>query len=198
MITAVVVSLAFAASPFDDLKKPAAPVERLPSTVAALVGVCPDGLDVDELEECKKNLSTAATKWKEKKIYINLGAVEPNFLTFESKVGDTVRFVWAPLVDLGNGLALTVGKPDKLSPAGNVVVSRRPFEGPGDIEMFDTDLARAAKTGTVGVEVVGVFGKPWQLNGKDKTVRGVSLELSALRFYHTRTGKVLAEVTAVK
>ncbi len=199
MITAaVVVSLAVAASPFDDLKKSATPVERLSSTVAALVGVCPDGLVIDELEECKKNLSTAATRFKDKKVYINLGAIEPTFLSFESKTGDQVKFVWAPLVDLGNGLALTAGKPDKLSDKGNVVVGRKPFEGQGDPEMFDTDLARAAKTGQVGVEVIGGFGKAWQLNGKDKQVRGMPLDLSAVRFYHTRTGKVLAEVTLTK
>ena len=56
----VAVALAAAASPFDDAKKGAATVERLPSTIAALVGVCPDGLLPDELQECQKNLATAA------------------------------------------------------------------------------------------------------------------------------------------
>lgn len=189
-------SLSARATPFDDLKKNAQTVERLPSTVAALVGVCPDGLMVDELEECKKNLSTAAKTWSGKKIYINLGVIEPTFLTFESRGLDTAKFVWAPLLDLGNGLAVTVGKPDKLSERGNVVVGRKPFEGATDPEMLESDLQRAVKTGQVGVEVVGAFGKPWQLNGKDKIVRGVSLELTAVRFFHTRTGKVLLEVTS--
>ncbi len=196
MINVVVaIALAAAAAPFDDIKKTAQPVERLPSTVAALVGVCPDGLMVDELEECKKNLSTAAKTYAGKKIYINLGIIEPSFLTFESRDLDTAKLVWAPLLDLGNGLAITVGKPDKLSDKGNIVVARRPFSGATDPELSDSDLQRAVKTGQVGVEVVGTFGKPWQLNGKDKIVRGVPLELTALRFYHTRTGKVLVEVT---
>lgn len=196
MLSAVLasVALATAASPFDDAKKSATVVDRPPSTIAALVGVCPDGLVIDEFEECKKNLSTAAKTWSGKKIYINLGAIEPQFMSFEKKVGDNARFVWAPLLDLGNGLALTVGKPDKLSDKGNVVVGRRPFEGPSDPELMESDLERASKTGQIGVEVVGSFGKAWQLNGKGKTVRGVGLELSAVRFYHTRTGKILSEV----
>jgi hypothetical protein len=160
MISAVVVSIALAAasSPFDDLKKGTTPVERLPSTVAALVGVCVDGLAADELAECKKNLSGAAKTWAGKKVYINIGAIEPQFLTFESRTADTAKFVWAPLLDLGNGLAVTAGKPNGLSDRGNVVVSRKPFEGPSDPALMDSDLQRAVKTGQVGVEVVGAFG----------------------------------------
>jgi hypothetical protein len=188
--------LAAAPTPFDEQKKSATSVDRLASTVAALVGVCPDGLVIDEFEECKKNLSTAAATWSGKKVYLNLGAAEPQLLSFEAKVGDDAKFVWAPLLDLGNGLGLTVGKPDKLSDQGNIVVKKRPFAGKSDPELLESDLERAAKTGQVGVELVGTFGTPWQLNGKGKTVRGVAFAPTMIRFYHTRTGKLLAEVAA--
>ncbi|MDP2340686.1 MAG: DUF6066 family protein [Deltaproteobacteria bacterium] len=194
----VAVALATAASPFDDAKKSATAVDRLASTVAALVGVCPDGLIIDELQECQKNLATAAKNFAGKKVYVYFGAIEPAFLAFESKTGDRAKLVWAPLLDLGNGLALTVGKPDKLSDKGNVVVSRKPFEGASDPELLDSDLERAVKTGQVGVEVVATFGKPWQLNGKGQIVRGVPLQLSALRFFHSRTGKPLLEINDLK
>ena len=194
----VVVALATAASPFDDAKGSAVVVDRLASTVAALVGVCPDGLLPDELSECQKNLATAAKTWSGKKVYVNVGVIDPAFLSFGSKTGDRAKLVWAPLLDLGNGLALTVGKPDKLSDKGNVVVARKPFEGASDPELLDSDLQRAVKTGQVGVEVVATFGKPWQLNGKGQIVRGVPLQLQAVRFSHTRTGKVLVEVNGLK
>ncbi len=198
MLNAVVtLALLSIATPYDDLRAKAVAVERLPSTVAALVGICPDGLMVDELEECKKNLGTAAKRWQGQSVVVNLGAVEPALMAFESRTADTARLVWAPLLDLGNELALTVGKPEKLSTSGNIVVPKRPFEGQSDGAILESDLQRAAKTGQIGVELVGQFGKPWQLNGK-KTVRGISFEPRALRFFHTRTGKVLVEVVTAR
>jgi len=181
-------------STFDDQKKSATPVPRLASTVAAIVGVCPDGLFAEELAECQQNVGKAAKGYAGKKIYLNLGGGLEQFLTFESKTGDRAKLVWAPIVDLGNGLAMTLGKPQKLSDAGTVVVARQPFEGFSDPELLDSDLQRAIKTGQVGIELIGTFGKPWELKGKD-TVRGVSFEMTSARFFHTRTGKVLVEVT---
>lgn len=199
MLSVVVTfALVTAASPFDDAKKGAAVVERLAATVAALVGVCPDGLTIDELSECQQNLGRAAQTWAGKKVYVNLGVIDPAFLGFGSKVADRARLIWAPLFDLGNGLMLTVGKPEKLSERGNVVVARRPFEGACDPELLESDLERALKTGQVGVEVVAVFGKPWQLKGKGLVVSGLSLQLGSVRFFHTRTGKGLVEVIDLK
>lgn len=190
----VAIALLSVATPYDDARAKATTVERLASTVAALVGVCPDGLMVDELEECKRNLGTAAKAWAGKPVVVNLGAIEPSLMAFESRTDQTARLVWAPLLDLGNELALTLGRPEKLSAAGNIVVAKRPFEGASDPSLLDSDLQRAAKTGQIGVELVGTFGKPWQLNGK-KIVRGISFEPQAIRFFHTRTGKVLVELT---
>ena len=195
---AVALALFAAASPYDDLRARAVVVERLSSTVAALVGVCPDGLMVDELEECKKNLGTAAKQWAGKTVVVSVGAVDPQFMSFDSRDADTAKLVWAPLLDLGNELALTLGKPEKLSASGTIVVARKPFSGPSDASFTDSDLQRAAKTGNIAVELVGTFGKPWQLQGGGKTVRGLSFEPTAIRFLHARTGKVLVEVTTRK
>jgi hypothetical protein len=180
---------------FDDQKKAAIPVARLASTVASLVGVCPDGLFADELAECQQNLGKAGKAFTGKQVYLNLGGGLEQFLSFESKTNDRARLVWAPIVDLGNGLALTLARPQKLSEAGTVVVARQPFEGFSDPELLDSDLQRAIKTGQVGIEMIGTFGKGWELKGKDGGVRGVAFEATALRFFHTRTGKVLVEVS---
>jgi hypothetical protein len=195
---AVALALFAVATPYDDLRAKAVTVDRLSSTVAALVGVCPDGLMVDELEECKKNLGTAAKQWAGKTVVVGTGAIDPQFMSFASREADTAKLVWAPLLDLGNELALTVGKPEKLSAGGTIVVARKPFSGPSDPMLMDSDLQRAAKTGNIAVEMVGTFGKPWQLSGGGKLVRGLSFEPTAIRFIHARTGKVLVEVTNLK
>lgn len=188
--------LAAAAPPatFDDQKKAAVTVERLASTVAAFVGVCPDGLMADELAECQQNIGKAAERFAGKTVYLNLGGGQEQFLTFADKSGDRAKLVWSPIIDLGNGLAVTLEKPQKLSPAGAVVVARKPFEGPSDPALEASDLQRAIKTGQVGIELIGRFGKNWQLNGTEP-VRGVVFEWTAARFFHTRSGKVLVEVT---
>jgi hypothetical protein len=180
---------------FDEQKADAVTIERLSSTVASLVGVCPDGLMPDEYAECEKNLKAGAKGLAGKKIYLNMGGGLEESLAFDKTLpAGKARFVWTPLFDLGNELMLTVGRPTKLSPQGNVVMARRPVDGKVDTELLDSDLQRAAKTGQIGVELVGTFGKPWQLKGK-KLVRGVAFEPKALRLFHTRTNKTLLEVT---
>jgi hypothetical protein len=186
------------ASGYDDMRVRATVVDRLASTVAALVGTCPDGLLADELEECRKNLGTAAKAWAGRPVVVALGAVEPGFLSVGSWTAAGITLVWTPLFDLGNELALTIGRPEKLSPTGSIVVARRPFRGHGDPGLSDTDLQRAVKAGNVAVELVGTFGKPWQLQGAGRTVRGIAFQPSAIRFLHVRTGKVLVEVVDPK
>jgi hypothetical protein len=187
------ISLFLVAAPtFDDVKKGSVPVERLASTVAAMVGICPDGLFADELAECQQNVGKAAKGYAGKSVTIYLGTGLEQLLSFGGKQGDQAKMVWAPIIDLGNGLAVTLEKPQKLSAAGNVVVAKKPFSGASDPNLEASDLERAVKTGQVGVEVVGTFGKVWELKGKE-VVRGVIFEWKAIRFVHTRTGKTLVE-----
>jgi hypothetical protein len=179
---------------FEVQRSNAVVVERLASTVASLVGVCPDGLMVDELAECQANLGTAGKALKGKKVVVALGGGQEQFLTFHAKSGDRATVLWAPLVDLGNGLALTLTKPQKLAANGSVVVARQPFEGHSDAAIDADDLERAIQTGQVAIELVGTFGPAWQLVGQGQPVRGVTFAPSAIRFVHTRSGKVLLDV----
>jgi len=201
MHVALALSLAVLAAPpasFEDRKKAAVTIERLASTVAAIVGVCPDGLMADELAECQQNVGKAAKAYEGKTVYLNLGGGQEQFLSFGEKNGEQARLVWAPIIDLGNGLAVTLQKPQKISDAGNVVVAKVPFDGTSDAALQADDLQRAIKTGQVGIELIGKFGKVWQLKGKSDVVRGVLFDYSAVRFFHTRTGKVLVEVSPKK
>ena len=190
-------SLSTAAAPppsYDEYKRDAFVVERLSSTVAALVGNCPDGLMLDELAECQANLGTASKAYRGKKVVLSLGGGQEQFLAFHRKVGDRATFLWAPLVDLGNGLALTLAKPHTIAPNGSVVVTRQPFEGASDPAIDADALDRAIKTGQVAIELVGTFGAPWKLAGPSQPVVGVTFDARAVRFLHTRSGQVLLEV----
>jgi hypothetical protein len=190
------ISLFLVAAPsFDDVKKASVPVERLSSTVAAIVGVCPDGLFADELAECQQNVGKAAKAYAGKTVSLYLGGGLEQLLSFGSKEGSQAKLVWAPIIDLGNGLAVTLARPQKVSDAGNVVVARQPFTGKSDEALEASDLERAVKTGQVGVELVGTFGKVWEMKGKGEIVRGVIFDWKAIRFVHTRTGKTLVETT---
>jgi hypothetical protein len=182
-----------AAATFDELKQGAVTLERPQQTIAALVGACDKG-DAIDMQECNKNLQPLKDAVKGKRVVMNFGANHEKFLQFEGERGGKMRFVWAPLIDLGNGLALTVGKPQKLSAQGNVVVGKRPIDGTSPSDILSGDLQRAAAIGQVGIEVIGKFGQTWALGGG--SVKGVAFEVEALRFYHSRTGKPLWESTA--
>lgn len=193
MIHALLIVVA-ATSPFEAAKKDAVVVERASSAMAVIVGDCDKGDAIDQ-QECRNNLKEAAKKWQGKKVLLNLGAGHEKFLKFEGPRGDKVRFVWAPLVDVGEGLAFTVGKPTKLSAQGNVVVGQKPIDAVLADGVLDSDVGRAAQLGQIVVEVVGTFGQPWRLGGGEKAAQGVAFELKAVRFTHARTGKTLAEAS---
>lgn len=180
-------------SGFDAMKKGALVVERPRSAIAAIVGDCDKGDAIDQ-QECRNNLGEAAKKYKGKRVVMNLGAGHEKFLKFEGMRGEKARFVWAPLVDVGEGLAFTAGKPQKLSSSGNVVVGQRPFDGALEPGILESDLQRAASLGQIVVEVIGKFGAPWKLSAGEKTAQGVAFDIEAVRFSHARTGKTLAEV----
>ncbi|MCC7108555.1 MAG: hypothetical protein IT382_04665, partial [Deltaproteobacteria bacterium] len=102
---------------------------------------------------------------------------------------------WGPLYDVGNGLALTVGKPQKISDSGNVVVGKRPIDGRSPDDLMDADLRRLASTGALGIASVGRLGKTWNMSGGGKAVKGISFEVEALRLYNVRSGATVFEST---
>ncbi len=196
IVALLLAALTTAAPPsFEAAKKAALFVDRPVSAVAVIVGDCDKGDAVDQ-QECRNNLKEAAKKWQGKTVALNLGAGHEKFLKFEGPRGEKVRFVWAPLVDVGEGLALTVGKPQKLSAQGTVVVAQKPMDAVLAEGIVDSDVARAAQLGQIVIEIVGKFGQPWRLGGGEKVAQGVSFELAAVRFTHARTGKTLAEISS--
>jgi hypothetical protein len=193
MIAPLAFALVVAAAPFASHKEGVLVVDRPATAVAVLTGAC-EGGDLVDQAECAQNTKGLQAELQKKRVSIDLGAGHEAFLHIESVKGGQVKVVWAPLIDVGNGRALTIGKPSKLSDSGNVVVKQRPFQGALIGDASESDLMRQAKLGQIGVEVVGHFGKPWQLAGGGKTVRGVAFEPEALRFYVARTGKTFAEI----
>jgi hypothetical protein len=163
--------------------------------VAVLVGAC-DVVDGAVSGECLENTKDLKEKVAGKRVVIDLGAGHETMLSFGGRRDNgKTRFVWAPLYDVRNGLALTVGKPSKLSPSGNVVVGKRPIDGDSPEEFMDMDLTRLASTGQLAIELVGKFGKSWSLSGGGQTVKGVAFEVEGMRLYNARNGKTVFEST---
>lgn len=180
---------------FDGLKAGAVALERPAQAIAVLVGAC-EGGDGTVSGECLENTKELKDKVAGKRVSLDLGSGYDTLLSYASRGGNgKARFVWAPLYDVGNGLALTVGRPQKINETGNIVIGKRPIDGDSPEEYTDLDLRRLAATGQVGIQLVGKFAKPWTMSGGGKTVRGVPFEVEAMRLYHARTGKTLFETT---
>jgi hypothetical protein len=192
---AIASALLLAGATYSELREKALVLERPGSAVAVLVGAC-DVVDGAVSGECLENTKELKEKVAGKRVVIDLGAGHETMLSFGGRRdGGKTRFVWAPLYDVRNGLALTVGKPTKLSPNGNVVVSKRPIDGTSPDDLMDSDLTRLASTGMLAIELVGKFGKTWSLSGATQTVKGVLFEVEGLRLYNARNGKTVFEST---
>jgi hypothetical protein len=188
-------SLLAGSASFESLKQGATPLDRPASAVAVLVGAC-DTSDGTVSGECLENTKELKDKVAGRRVSIDLGSGYDKLLTFGGRPGGgKTRFVWGPLYDVGNGLALTVGKPQKVQAGGNVVVQKRPVDGTSPDELSDLDLQRLAATGMIGIQLVGRFGKTWTMSGPDKTVKGVSFEVEGMRLYNARTGATVFEST---
>ena len=179
---------------FDSLKKDAVALDHPANVIKVLVGACDVGGGAMN-GECLENAKDVKDRVTGKRVLLDLGAGYDQLLTWGGRVGGKARFVWAPLYDVGNGLALTVGKPQKVAAGGNVVVGKRPVDGTSPEDLTDLDLQRLAATGQLGIQVIGKFGKTWTLSGDGRTVKGVAFEVEALRLYHARTGATVFEST---
>jgi hypothetical protein len=190
--TPLSLALLLSAATNQELRDKAQVLERPGSAIAAMVGAC-DSSDGTVSGECLENTKDLKDKIAGKRVVIDLGSGHETLLSFGGRRGDKTRFVWAPLYDVRNGIALTVGKPSKVSASGNVVVDKRPIDGITPEDFMDSDLARFASTGVLAIELVGKFGKTWNLNGGVKGVRGISFDVEGFRLYNSRTGKVVFE-----
>lgn len=194
MNLALALFLVAGSATFDSLKEGAVALDRPANAIAVLVGACDAG-DGTVSGECLENTRELKEKVTGKRVTIDLGSGYDKLLSFGGRRGAKARFVWGPLYDVGNGLALTVGKPQKVTAGGNIVVQKRPVDGVSPDELTDLDLQRIAATGMVGIQLVGRFGKTWTMRGPDKTVKGVSFEVEAMRLYNARTGATIFEST---
>lgn len=192
----ITLALALLAAPpsFEAAKSSARVLDRPAAAVAAMVGAC-EVVDGAVSGECLENTKDLKDEVAGKKVALDLGSGYDSLLSFGGRNGSQTRFVWGPLYDVGNGLALTVGKPQKVSESGNVVIGKRPVDGKSPDELMDGDLRRLASTGALGIEVVGKFGRTWTMSGGGKSVRGISFEVEAMRLYNVRSGATVFEST---
>ncbi len=179
---------------FDSLKKQALELDHPAKAIAALVGACDAGGGAVN-GECLENTKDLKEKVKGRLVSLDLGSGYDRLLSWGGRPHGKARFVWAPLYDVGNGLALTVGRPQKISGDGNVVMKKRPIDGTSPDELTDLDLRRLTTTGMAGIQIVGKFGRTWQMSGGRKTVKGVMFEVEAIRLYNARTGAIVFEST---
>lgn len=178
---------------FDALKKKAGTLESLPKTVTALVGRCEDG-DAFENQECEQNMKAQRKALDGKRVYLFLGPPEIDKLRFEGERGSKMRLLWTPIHDAGNGLALTMGTPRRLSAKGNIIIPTKVIDAVPAPGVLTSEVQRLVRIGQLNVEVVGRFHKPWTLSGKGKRIDGVAFDLEAIRFSHARTGKPVLEM----
>ncbi len=180
-----------AAYDFDAAKKKAGEVESVAKAVSVLVGNC-ETEDMGERYDCQENMKKARKDYAGKKVYLYLGAVEATQLQFEGARGGKTRVVWtAPIYDAGRGLALTLGKPQKVSPRGTLVIRPAILDGDLGEGIMDSEIPRLIRTGQIAVELVGSFEEPWKLVGAKRTFQGASFGAEAVRLTHARTGKTL-------
>lgn len=184
--------LALQAPDFEALKKSAEAVESVPKAISVVVGNC-DTEDIGEKIDCQENVKKQKQELMGKRLYLYLGAVEASQLKYEGeRGGGKVRVVWtAPIYDAGRGLALTVGKPQKVSAAGNLVIRPALLDGKLADGILDSEIPRLVRTGQVAVELVGKFKAPWALSGKGRKFQGAEFDPEAVRLTHARTGKTL-------
>lgn len=191
-VFAVPLLLALQAPDFEALKKSAEAVESVPKAISIVVGNC-DAEDIGDRIDCQENVKKQKKELMGKRLYLYLGAVEATQLKYEGERSDgKVRVVWtAPIFDAGRGLALTVGKPSKVSAAGGLVIRPTILDGKLADGILDSEIPRLVRTGQVAVELVGKFKSPWALSGKGRKMQGAEFAPDAIRLSNARTGKTL-------
>ncbi len=178
---------------FDALKDTAQVLDRPAGAVEALVGDCSQDDPMMQME-CQENVKKSRKSYTGKLFYIDLGAGHQDLLQFESIRGAKARFLWVPMYDPGNGIAITGARPRKLTKDGWPILKKKILDGKAPADLMTSDLRRLARLGQVNVELVGNFGKVWQLRNKTKLVRGVTYKIKGLRLSAARTGATLIEV----
>jgi hypothetical protein len=166
------------AATFDSLKDKAQMLESPEKAVNSILGVCQNGNVLDQ-QDCRRVMQKEAKKYKGKLLYLD----------------DKARFLWTPMWDPGHGRPITIGRPLKLRADGGPVLKLKILDAKVEPGTFSSDLARAASTGNINIEIVGTFAKPWRLRRGGNSTEGIMFKLKAIRLSHARTGKTMAEIT---
>jgi hypothetical protein len=182
------------AATFDSLKDKAQMLESPEKAVNSILGVCQNGNVLDQ-QDCRRVMQKEAKKYKGKLLYLDLGSDQQELLRFEKIRGDKARFLWTPMWDPGHGRPITIGRPLKLRADGGPVLKLKILDAKVEPGTFSSDLARAASTGNINIEIVGTFAKPWRLRRGGNSTEGIMFKLKAIRLSHARTGKTMAEIT---
>lgn len=189
--TLPVLLLALAAPSFDGVKKQSAPLESIPKAISTLVGDC-SSAEFEDAIACEENVKKDQAALRQKSAYAYLGVPREGLLKFEGMKGDKARFLWTPIHD-ARGLALSIGKPDKLDKGGNPVLKLFVVDVTLADGVLEGDVQRAIRKGNVAIELVGDFEKVWTLGAGEKQVRGVSMKPRAVRFTNAKNGKPIGE-----
>jgi hypothetical protein len=182
---------ALAAPGFDAQKSAAAPVESIPKAISVLVGDCSKA-EFEDAIACDENVKKEQALLRQKPAYFYLGVPSEGLLRFEGMKGAKARFLWTPIHD-ARGLALSLGKPDKLDKGGRPVLKLFVVDVSLADGVLESDVQRAMRTGNIAIELVGDFDKTWALGAGDKQVRGVSIKPHAIRFVNAKNGKPIGE-----
>lgn len=178
------------ASHFDGMKNRAEEVQSLRKTVTTILGVCDAG-DVFEKQECKQTLKARRAKFVTgKSFYLYMGAQEQGLASDGVRKGKS-RLLWTPVLDVGDGVAITIAKPKRISKRGGVVVPTKVLDVSLENDFTHDKVNRLIRTGQLSVELVGTFGRTWKMRRQ----QGVIFQPKGIRFSHARTGETVAEVT---
>jgi hypothetical protein len=183
--------IALAAPGFDAQKSSAAAVESIPKAISVLVGDCSKA-EFEDAIACEENVKKDQDALRKKPAYFYLGVPNEGLLRFEGMKGTKARFLWTPVHD-ARGLALTVGKPDKLDKSGRPVMKLFVVDVALADGVLESDVQRAIRTGNIAIELVADFDKTWALGAAESQVRGVSVKPRAIRFMNAKNGKPIGE-----
>lgn len=186
-------ALAVSAPSYSSLRDAADPVSNIGRWLEKYAGDCESSDPSFDKKGCEDRAADAQKKENGKTLLMEIEPGEQ--LTFDGfdPGKSAYRLLLAPFFD-ERALALSVGKPEKLSKDGLPVVKNVPIwvKLPKGEEEFA--FRRQLERGMVRIELLVKPRKAWRMKRKDGDVdfRGVDVALVGLRVYSDR-GDVLAE-----
>jgi hypothetical protein len=182
-----------AQDPFDAIRAGATEVESLQKLLLAFHPAPCSATDPVEKRACAQKEKASQEPFKGKPLYVSLGHGFDRLMEPLDAPGGRAAVLLTPIFDLGLGIALTFHRPLRVGKNGSITVPSYPLEDTlQDSELTPGELRRLLRTGQVALEVVGQVKGPWVLHANPRDpVRGVELQVKAVRLRHARTGRAL-------